>query len=228
LLADGKVLIAGGYEGESHLLATAELYDPSSGTFTAPGDMTQALRAPTATLLADGRALIVGSWNAELYNPSTGTFTAASGHMTTTRLYPAASLLPDRKVLITGGMDGESDPLATAELFDPATGTFTATGNMTTASTSVSIPCGGPGCLLPLGRALHTSTLLHDGMVLITGGWPNPGLSLASAELYDSLTGTFSATGSMAYSLFRATGEGRARFSTLAHISLFRRATLLL
>jgi hypothetical protein len=55
LLADGNVLIAGGYDGEGHLLATAELYDPRTGTFTATGDMTQALRAPTATLVADGR-----------------------------------------------------------------------------------------------------------------------------------------------------------------------------
>jgi hypothetical protein len=111
--------------------------------------------------------------------------------MTTTRLYPAASLLPDGKVLITGGMDGESDPLWTAELYDPHTGTFAATGDMTTASFFVF-----PG--RQLGRALHTSTLLPDGSVLIAGGWPNPGLSLASAELYDPLARRFTATRDMA------------------------------
>jgi hypothetical protein len=187
LLADGRVLIAGGYDSESHLLATAELYDLRTGTFTATGDMTQALRAPTATLLADGRVLIVGLWNAELYNPSTGSFTATV-HMTTVRLYPSVALLPDRKVLIAGGMDGESDPQATAELFDPATGTFAATGSMTTRGSDY--PWNG--------RSLQTSTLLPDGTVLIAGGWPNPGLSRAWVDLYDRLAGTFSATSDMA------------------------------
>jgi hypothetical protein len=187
LLADGRVLIAGGYDDESHLLATAELYDPRTGTFTATGDMTQALRAPTATLLADSRALIIASGaRAELYDPSTGTFTATR-HMTTTRLYPAASLLPDGKVLITGGMDGESDPLATAELFDPSTDSFTATGDMTTRG--LDYPWNG--------RTLQTSTLLPDGTVLIGGGWPNPGMSRTWADLYDPLSGTFSAAGDL-------------------------------
>jgi Galactose oxidase, central domain len=188
LLPDGKVLIVGGLASESHYLATAELYDPHTGTFTRPGDLAAA-RAPTATLLPDGRVLIADR-SAELYNPSTGTFTA-TGQRTTTGLYQTATLLPGGKVLMAGGLDGESKPLATAELFDPATGTFTATGDMTTASFFV-FPGG------PLGRVLHTSSLLPDGTVLMAGGWPNPGKDLASAELYDPLGGTFSATGSMA------------------------------
>jgi hypothetical protein len=85
--------------------------------------------------------------------------------------------------------------------YDPHTGTFTATGDMTTASVFVSVACGGPGCLLQLGRVLHTPTLLSDGTVLIAGGWPNCSPEhhdLASAELYNPLAGTFKATGDMA------------------------------
>jgi len=112
-----------------------------------------------------------------------GTFTP-TGNMTTTRASHTATLLPNGNVLIAGGTDG-SQALATAELFDPATRTFAATGNMTTA------------------RNGHTATLLANGKVLIAGGSDVSQLGgdgsqpLATAELYDPVTGTFSPTGNM-------------------------------
>lgn len=167
----------------------------SIGTFTATGKLSRPRQFHTATLLPNGKVLIAGgydirwtfwsSWtvwpSAELYDPSTGTFTA-TGDMTTARYFHTATLLPDGKVLITGGNNSIAggcfcNPLATAELYDPSAGTFTATGEMTTA------------------RSGHTATLLNNGKVLIAGGPINR--RLASAELYDPSTGTFIATGSM-------------------------------
>ena len=77
LLPNGKVLIAG---GSSNRPASAELFDPVTGTFSATGEMTMGRGFHSATLLPDGRVLIAGGsypavGTAELYDPSTGTFT---------------------------------------------------------------------------------------------------------------------------------------------------------
>jgi Kelch motif/Galactose oxidase, central domain len=183
-----RVLIVGGFDDNSQkTTVSAELYDPTSGTFAATGSLSQARFGQTATLLADGRVLIAGGQSralalnsAEVYDPKTGTFTLA-GPMTQSRFGQTATLLPNGQVLVAGGYNASQMWLASAELYDPATGKFSPAGNM-----------GSP-------RVFHAAVALADGRVLITGGSGKPGFggSLASVEIYDSSTGKFSPAGSM-------------------------------
>jgi Galactose oxidase, central domain/Kelch motif len=195
-LTDGRVLVAGGYDNKDAPIATAVLYDPATNAFNPTGSLTAARGEQSSTLLADGRVLIAGGgiagWvftgdfldSAELYDPATGTF-GPTGSLGTPREAHTATLLNDGRVLIIGGVETQSRSLASAEIYDPTTGTFSATGPMRFA------------------RAWHTATLLADGRVLVTGGWPaawSSSTTLASAEIYDPSTGTFTATGSMTVS----------------------------
>ena len=189
LLADGRVLITGGstgapppvafqvvfasYQGGSdpsghlaavagyNMLASAEVYDPTTGTFTPTGSMSRWRDVHTSTLLQDGRVLVVGGndeWpasltSAELYDPTAGTF-SDTGSLVKGRWFHTATLLQDGRVLITGGKGPNDKSYASAELYDPTSGKFSSTSSMSDA------------------RQGHTATLLQDGRVLIAGGYP--------------------------------------------------------
>ena len=214
LLPDGQVLVAGE-------IAALERFDPNPvGTAAAlPGPRNDGLagivtaidppsverRSHTATLLTDGRVLVVGGrvdltdgrvlvvggrvWgqinldSAELYDPRSGTWTT-TGPLNEARAFHTASLLADGRVLVAGGseVDPQGDslvPMDSAELYDPVAGTFTAVGPMTIPRGGTSMCCGDMGDL--------STTVLPDGRVLIAGGSEEPGL-----DLFDPRTNTFS------------------------------------
>lgn len=186
LLPNGRVLVAGGQsDGNfgfgSSVFASAELYDPGTGSFATTGSMNAARWGHTATRLGHGKVLLTGgaptTATTELYDPDSGSF-ALSGSMSIPRLYHTATLLPNGKVLITGGFYSVGGAQTAADLYDPNTGTVTPTGPMIE------------------GRYSHSATLLPNGKVLVVGGSSNTA-PLISAELYDPATGTFSPADSL-------------------------------
>jgi len=131
----------------------AGVFDPAKGTFSATHAMYPRRAGYTATLLKDGRVLIVGgdifggdTWLIGLnliYDPSTGAFTEA-GHLQFDRINHKAVLLQDGRVLIIGGTAGRGPFVQTAEIYDPETNTFSPAG------TSAMKPAAA--LLLPSGR----------------------------------------------------------------------------
>jgi hypothetical protein len=196
LLADGRVLIAGGAGADFNAvqpeLASAEIFDPVTGMFSPTATMSTPREMHTATLLADGRVLLTGGAisretsstpTAEVFDPAAGTFVPV-GSMREARTQHAATALEDGRVLVVGGSGRAAGPptetpLASAELFDPTTGTFAAAGRLATERT-------GPGALR-----------LSDGRVLIVGGTNSYGTP-RTAELFDPVTGRFERAGTSA------------------------------
>jgi len=159
MLPSGKVLVAGGLGppktamAPSLPVATAELYDPATGAFTATGSMTVPRAEHTASALASGKVLMVGSnTTADLYDPIAGTFSPV-GAPTKARTGHTASTLAMGRIVIAGG-DVSASLIEVAELYDPVKNTFTVIGSLGTA------------------RENHTATTLAGGReVLLTGGW---------------------------------------------------------
>ena len=175
LLGNGKVLLAGGHRGRRPsvtIYSSTEIYDPAAGRFTAGAEMTRIRHKHEAVLLADGRVLIAGGAderdghgayaNAEIYDPVANSFRAVAGNMNSARykLQGTGVLLSNGKVLVAGGANQ-------AEVFDPATSSFTyAAGDMETP------------------RLFATATRLHNGQVLIIGGYHGNTVASSNAWLY--------------------------------------------
>jgi hypothetical protein len=213
LLKDGRVLVAGAEHADTSfgwpepfqagILASAEVYDPSTRKWSTTGDMTIARSQQLAAILPNGKVLVAGGIgpvsatehgllaSSELYDPSSGRW-SPTGVLGTPRAYGGtATSLADGRVLLAGG-DGPGDPaLASAEVYDPASGIWKSTGSLIT------------------GRDLLSATLIGDGRVLAVGGFTCPGCPsgelLASVELYDESSQTWTAAGSMTEARFAAT-----------------------
>jgi len=200
LLADGTVLVAGGFAGSGFELrpySSTELFDPASGTFLPGPEMTMARSGHAAVTLGDGRILLVGGWSgssgvtntAEIYNPATRQF-SRGGSMAAARGECTASLLQDGKVLVTGGVDHSEQALASAEIFDPRSNSFSSVASM-------SVP-----------RSQHTATVLRDGSVLIIGGGSCDCPSRTvwrTAEVYDPSAGKFLPVASLSEARYKHT-----------------------
>ncbi len=207
----GQVLIAGGDSdsGQSGAaIATAERYDPASGTFSCvgtpvsgqcPTSMVSSRVFDAATTLEDGTILFTGGADrndnvlssAEIYNPATDSFSATKGSLSggffdhqAVLINTGASGADNGMVLVAGGFDSAGNPQNAAMLYNPATGTFTATANSMTTT-----------------RAFFTATFLdpavvsaHGGEIFIAGG-DGGGLPTGggTAELFDPTTNTFTA-----------------------------------
>jgi hypothetical protein len=159
--------------------ATATADNPVS--FSPAGNMAVKRDGPGAALLPDGRVLVAGGYNqnpgsvyldsTEIYNPSTNSFSPGPT-MSIKRYGPVAAPLPDGRVLIAGGYDGNEET-ANAVTFNPSTGTFSPVGNL----------------LQPL--ELASSAPLPDGRILIVGGYSDTD-SVNTTEIFNPATNTFS------------------------------------
>lgn len=196
LLPSGQVLVVGGagaFSGTAvTTLASAELYDPSSGGWTITGSLTVGRYRHTATLLPSGRVLVIGGEPggipnsgtpvaaAEIYDPATGAWSHA-GDQVTPRYRHSATLLPSGQVLVAGGRsrDGVVTSFPDAELFHAASGGWSGTGGLSSP------------------RERHRAILLASGKVLAVGGWSSSRGYLADAELFDPSTGSWQSTGAL-------------------------------
>jgi len=179
LLPDGTVLIAGG-RSSAGAKNDAEIYDPATKVFSsASGNMTVARAYHNATLLANGTILITGGsplpgihTSTEIYDPITMIF-SSNGSMITPRYEHQTTILIDNTVLITGGVSSYTMTTeyanASSEIYNPVSKTFSYR-HMFTAKSG------------------HTTSLLDNGKVLITGGMANPSTNISNVELYDPFT----------------------------------------
>lgn len=264
LLQNGMVLVAGGYTKDSSgfgYTATAEVFNPSTTTWSAVPSMSTPRAEFAATLLADGRVLVAGGVNsaanisginldsAEIYDPGANSWTPTPT-MPTQRSDFTASRLANGNVLLVGGYRGytfdpepgaPSDPLAQAVVYNVTSGQWQATGDVfiqrffqtaTALNDGTVLVVGGypsnvvpgttppspdaeiyqpdvidpdtgamgtwaPVAPMPSGRAQHSATLLADGRVLVAGGLATDGSLITSAVVFNPGSGSWSDGGTM-------------------------------
>ncbi len=182
-LLDGSLLLAGGCVTDGCGTATAETFLVSAdGAGAIPGPTMSTPRdAHSATLLPDGRVLLVGGYAGEgqaplasvdVYDPVTQSILEV-GSLATGRGGHAAALTGDGRVLVVGGWVGLRSFSASTELFDPDSRTLSA----------------GPD--LPWAAGALEAVALGDGRVLVTGGQIEPAVATDAAAVFDPATDTW-------------------------------------
>jgi len=200
-LQNGKVLVAGGGNDTVGALNTAELYDPTTGVWSATGNMNEGRQQHSAIRLRDGSVLVTGGnvdrtpcadvcvttiLESEVYNPSTGQWKVV-GEMTIPRSFFTTTLLPTGTALAVGGRVHTGPDyfdlgcIAFTDLYDPTTKKWSGTGTMS------------------ISREAHSTVLLANGQALAMGGTTVDfnGVTVTSAELYDPAAATWTTTESM-------------------------------
>ncbi len=163
-------------------LGLSAAHTAHGASFTTNNPMTSARHLHTATLLPNGKVLVVGGHNgaalssAELYDPANGSWISA-GTLSTLRWEHTATLLTNGLVLVAGGQNA-TIALSSAELYNPNTGTWSLTGSMKT------------------NRYFHAATLLPNGKVLVSGGI-GTNVYLVGSEIYDPATGVWTNAASL-------------------------------
>ncbi len=199
-LKNGKVLVIGGADQTGAPTRSCELYDPATNKFTSTGNLRTPRVGHTANLLPNGTVLVAGGTNnltdvtkavfgtlssTEIYNPTTGTWSNGR-NMSRRRLGAGSAVLPNGRILITGGVTVNfifPGVTSRCEVYDPTSNRFSGTGS------------------LPRAAAAQELTALTNGQVLATGGATLSGLTsikaIPNAATYDPKTGRWSALPNM-------------------------------
>ncbi len=185
-LANGEAMAIGGVDGSGNILASAEIFSPSTRTWSVTGSMANARYYSPAAVLINGKVLIVGGLGtggvalaaAEIFDPSTGAWSSA-GNLSLARYAHTATLLANGTVLVTGGCTASGCGTGTgvSELYDPVSNSWSTTGSLNTP------------------RYEQTAVRLKNGRVLVVGGIASAVTS--STEVYDPATGAWTAAASM-------------------------------
>lgn len=198
-LQDGRILVTGGEQtvGFSYCTHTAELFDPTVLTWTQSQSnggrgMYYDRAGHTATLLQNGKVLVAGGTpngkeildTAEVYDPLTDIFSIVKSAMMQKRVFHTATLIGNGNVVLIGGVVPVNNPLTimtdTIEVFDVNSGTFNQSA-VSLLPQNVFIRQPGQPLVpsqLPLGRHLHTATVLPDQSILVCGGYTPPDITV--------------------------------------------------